>query len=787
MSALRPENYLYTKIARQSFRVLVLHAASEFSSPLTCDLVDQKISDTRFAKSQYHAVSYCWGDPKPSHELICDNKSIGITRNADSLLRHFRKAHKSHRLWLDSVCINQRDNEEKVDQLALMGTIYRLAACVHIWLGEADALKTDPFEFLRALAITPEREVHDSHKTQQMNDQHAAKGLITWSPSEDELEQVLLVSRLLERPWFRRRWVLQEVGLSRDAKVHCGPHAMSHGVFIESLERFRLSKLDQDIAGLVDLALATLTCRRRAETSILEYLYSFRSSLCSDPRDSIFSLLSLASEEWLRDTGKTRTTDSKGAITFQPTYEIPCQAIYEDFTTSCISAGYVVHVLCLAARFPLSSPAGVSSWVPDWSMSQNSVCLPPTRRKTDKMDLSSVRDTIAWQEVVHSMWTTTQITPEPHHRDGQMPDIPYCLWLRGDSGKHYSTRQVCWAGESLPTNASRTKIAAVLRNWLASFVVDDVGPPSAYGWYSAYSSYPAFKRAKEHKTDDEAILRGGNVRRKMNAQEQVEHYRAVQNACIEYQTLWGAHAATPEDRTTRKAFADSGCRDNFNELLRSPYSRDLRGGGDKVYAAAHLFGIDCAGWIPLCVLPKIYCTMLCEEIDLDWFDISDDRRAGFMELLDSSGSQIESGRPKHWWQQLHTWQIRSETTHTATAREDRIEAFCSSLLSVAGGRSLCMVEPHTVFNEFRENYHTESYSNESDEEIPVDEKDIILGAPGAEQKDVFLTWRKSPQISMLFGPSNVNDGYRLRGDAFMLRSFRPVPELCRGREILINA
>ena len=456
----------------------------------------------------------------------------------------------------------------------------------------------------------------------------------------------------------------------------------------------------------------------------------------------------------------------------------------------------------LAARYPMPTKTGAASFIPDWSMSRSNEALPLTRKMFDNAGpWVSVRD----------------------EKIASDPDKKYVLrgrpglWLRKESKRGdtretlFQTRQVRWAGMTLPKNASRATIAAVIRDWLSKFIVKGSQPASDQGWYSAYSSCPAFNRAKEH--ENERFLRGGDIRRKLSQHEQVEHYQAVQNASFTIQKFWGAYAATPEDQEPRRSF-QSGTRDYYAKLFVQRFKEDICRDVDKVYIKAGVFGIDSKGFVPLFVLPKLFRTILCDWVvghrsagghesaehlgPEDWFDRVDPRRCGFMELLATEASKSGHTFSTPWWQQLHTWQVRFDMNKSGSSQDSRIDAFCDSLLEIAGGRNLCMVEPYIIYHDFRENYHTGSYRSPGNEANPMDERDLILVAPGTQAGDVFLTWSMKADIdemmgrsptdrrpSMVFGPSNVDDGYLLRGDAWMLPCH--LPGEGESRDLLINA
>ena len=175
-----------------------------------------------------------------SHELLCEGRTISITKNADSLFRHFRKRHKSHRIWLDAVCINQQDTEEKDDQIRLMGQIFQCATRVHIWLGEATESAEVAFALLRGIIVLKAQ----NSSIRQRNDQ---KKESTASSERDlpdiSVENVGAIVKLLSRPWFNRRWILQEIGVSYNATFHCGHLPISLSIFKEAVGRLEASKL----------------------------------------------------------------------------------------------------------------------------------------------------------------------------------------------------------------------------------------------------------------------------------------------------------------------------------------------------------------------------------------------------------------------------------------------------------------------------------------------------------------------------------------------------------------
>lgn len=85
---------------------------------------------------QYETMSYCWGDPAKRIAIRLDGKEFSITAEAAAALREARRADWSRVIWIDSICINQRDDVERSQQVGLMADIYTFSTGNLIFLGE---------------------------------------------------------------------------------------------------------------------------------------------------------------------------------------------------------------------------------------------------------------------------------------------------------------------------------------------------------------------------------------------------------------------------------------------------------------------------------------------------------------------------------------------------------------------------------------------------------------------------------------------------------------------------
>src|SRR5438045_761334 len=109
----------------REIRLLTLSSGRP-DEPLQCHLYTTCLT----TRPIYKALSYVWGDPAssktPGNILILDGYPFPVTTNLRSALRHLRPpaGGNSICLWVDAVCINQGDPDERSQQVTLMRDIY---------------------------------------------------------------------------------------------------------------------------------------------------------------------------------------------------------------------------------------------------------------------------------------------------------------------------------------------------------------------------------------------------------------------------------------------------------------------------------------------------------------------------------------------------------------------------------------------------------------------------------------------------------------------------------------
>ena len=276
-----------------SFRFLELQAGTG-SNPLVCRLHSADITNV----PRYTALSYAWGDPDDTLSLQCEDRALSITRSLEEALRHLRNDSDPIKLWVDAVCINQADLDERIQQVKLMAEIYHYADLVLVWLGQ------DEEDIAQAAFSNIEVQVD---YLREFTARDGEVGTTRWVPVPESLDPVI---ELCRRPWFHRSWTVQEVGLAKRVVLHWGQAELDwHKFSINAMFLKRCFKQWLEDNGMyddVDRAVriySTFLPRERQQTRLLYILDDLRPQAASDNRDKVYACLAHPSAK--TNTGKT--------------------------------------------------------------------------------------------------------------------------------------------------------------------------------------------------------------------------------------------------------------------------------------------------------------------------------------------------------------------------------------------------------------------------------------------------------------------------------------------------
>ncbi|KAK3990449.1 heterokaryon incompatibility protein-domain-containing protein, partial [Cladorrhinum sp. PSN332] len=303
----------------------------------------------------YEALSYTWGPEGHGWFIYPGPSRLSVRENLASALKHLRHKDQERTMWIDALCINQTDVQERNHQVAQMGQIYNLAKYVVVWLGPATGGSTPAINHLAYIGSQVEvLENYNFMPAPDAQDKDLWKRGPPLSPWMAEA-----ISKLLSRDWFRRVWVVQEVCLARKAKILCGHDQIewshfSNGLF--TLYLFRISEavnnpgLQERVKNGVGVAVARSL---GPANSLFDRIVSLGGNKsCSDPRDHVYGYLGLFS---LGFRSKLPP----------PQYDLPVSRLYTETTIAHIRHIQRLDILEFC-RLTTSIP-DLPSWVPDIS------------------------------------------------------------------------------------------------------------------------------------------------------------------------------------------------------------------------------------------------------------------------------------------------------------------------------------------------------------------------------------------------------------------------------------
>lgn len=307
---------------------------SERTEPIRLHVFPTKLD----AAGDYKCLSYTWVQPEPSFPVQLNGFGFRVRENLHEALLRLRPQapHKPLRFWIDAICINQDDVEEREFQVSMMRDVYRLATDVIAWIGEENG----PGD---KVAVDFVEEMVERIKPWRLDSHYLTSDIVDWirSVTADGIENSrwLRLLDLISRSWFSRVWIIQEVVMGEKVVVHCGSQQLEWwkllltSLFFIGNYQWIISMPSPDITtlgypkfsekrrGLVRLCAAakqiakvgsllafkdigdspsvpkdtqSVPMRRTVYKTLYDVLCYFRTFKASDERDRVYALLGLA-------------------------------------------------------------------------------------------------------------------------------------------------------------------------------------------------------------------------------------------------------------------------------------------------------------------------------------------------------------------------------------------------------------------------------------------------------------------------------------------------------------
>ena len=381
--------YRALKHDEQEIRVVGLALSSTSSdSPIELRIEHIKLQDS----PKYWALSYTWdapfeglppewNDPNATRTIYVDGLPFEIRWNLEAALRHMRDANMFKLpFWIDAICINQPDTLERNQQVQMMGEIYANALGTWVWLGPEREDRLGAKE-----AINKSLEAADAHpgcfanSTFTYDKATYARMDLLDGPTHHEIRAF---ARLLDRSWFQRAWIVQEVALSKTVVLIWGDKTrevtkwqwLNRTGFLLQQYLYSFESLEGDLEPARRLVFEALLSLKKGRANIqridslrhsvarghrfdlswvLEHVRQFHAS---EPRDKVYAALGMA---------------ANGDIV-RVNYNLSESDVYLNATRAILES---THDLAVLGHCCPSSKTSLPSWVPDFAISNPAPAL----------------------------------------------------------------------------------------------------------------------------------------------------------------------------------------------------------------------------------------------------------------------------------------------------------------------------------------------------------------------------------------------------------------------------
>lgn len=306
---------------RRELRLLRLAPGAE-DSPVEGSISITTVPSTSSVKSPppvqgheiYEALSYECGDPNgPKHTVTIDGKIIEVRDNLHKALKMLRRSGVKMPVWIDAICINQRDSEERGHQVRMMGDIYKSAKMVRIWLGwdRGENLRGG-CRLIQKLATYRYEEVCEqfecenplAHDTDKL-EAKVIKNAEAVAPADEGGWEALV--RVLQRSYRDGVWIVQECSFAPEIKICCGRASTCTRLLYKAFraifnEYFPSEEgpADISVSRVVKSSGYKIINSRRVHSpgsfTLLHLLEITIQSKCQDPHDKIYGTMGLAKE-----------------------------------------------------------------------------------------------------------------------------------------------------------------------------------------------------------------------------------------------------------------------------------------------------------------------------------------------------------------------------------------------------------------------------------------------------------------------------------------------------------
>jgi len=374
-------SYLHCPLEGDEIRVVWLEPG-EGDDQICCELIHMPLND----QQGYFALSYVWGEATDTTDILLNGTPYSITKQLHIALRHLRQQENRRILWIDALCINQQDVDERSQQILRMKDIYENAKNVFIWIGGYAPHTREEVETVFECLKEFFREVSAGDKSRLEKVIRNVDG-----------QCIQHIAQIMHRSWFSRVWVIQESAVcktpddyltgSNQPFIVCGRSSIEFSIFTVAATSILQRKNYYDpefyvdgspkMIGCVhefrrirnDMMAASTSLRELPNSAVKRQSHLHRNDDIPTIADQLFIYLSMISNGYSATDERDKIYALLGLLTcnnlpasLMPNYAYPANRIFWEYATYLLQETKNLDILsaCSCDR------SGLPSWVPDW-------------------------------------------------------------------------------------------------------------------------------------------------------------------------------------------------------------------------------------------------------------------------------------------------------------------------------------------------------------------------------------------------------------------------------------
>jgi hypothetical protein len=288
-----------------------------------------------------------------------NDQTLHIGRNLRNALWNLRYEDKPRTMWVDAICIDQENLDERAKQVTFMGEIYGASSQTVIWLGDNASEVEQGYKAIKAIG-----DAAAEARTSGSRIEPGKGPIFDKYKNDTTIENAFSISG-----WWLRVWTAQEILFSKSAVLVNGRFRIDWDFFCDAVrygEELQIweviylgSFTDPTFMNLHTIQkLKAIQKAGKTAQALLDCLILTRRREATDPRDKIFAVLGLVPGE-LWEVG------------IQPDYRSPANIVFRDATRKIIEASGTLDILGLCSPVRQSDVGELPSWVSDWSSTES--------------------------------------------------------------------------------------------------------------------------------------------------------------------------------------------------------------------------------------------------------------------------------------------------------------------------------------------------------------------------------------------------------------------------------